>query len=120
MFRVAEPCNPALRIVDLHDRRPTNFGAKKHQATRPKTDRIADNSGRDNRHSHAAGIILLLRMILTASPLAAPLNDSYMTLIGAGWSSPVARQAHNLKVVGSNPTPATNPAEKIHLISVTC
>ena len=27
---------------------------------------------------------------------------------GAGWSSPVARQAHNLKVVGSNPTPATN------------
>jgi hypothetical protein len=28
--------------------------------------------------------------------------------LGAGWSSPVARQAHNLKVVGSNPTPATN------------
>src|SRR5215467_4552827 len=27
----------------------------------------------------------------------------------AGWSSPVARQAHNLKVVGSNPTPATKP-----------
>src|SRR5688500_17015894 len=25
----------------------------------------------------------------------------------AGWSSPVARQAHILKVVGSNPTPAT-------------
>ena len=30
------------------------------------------------------------------------------TDINAGWSSPVARQAHNLKVVGSNPTPATN------------
>ena len=29
------------------------------------------------------------------------------TLTAAGWSSPVARQAHNLKVVGSNPTPAT-------------
>src|SRR3546814_2393602 len=29
-------------------------------------------------------------------------------LVDAGWSSPVARQAHNLKVVGSNPTPATN------------
>ena len=27
--------------------------------------------------------------------------------IGAGWSSPVARQAHNLKVTGSNPVPAT-------------
>jgi hypothetical protein len=35
----------------------------------------------------------------------------------AGWSSPVARQAHNLKVTGSNPVPATNtqkikPAQK--------
>ncbi len=26
----------------------------------------------------------------------------------AGWSSLVARWAHNPKVVGSNPTPATN------------
>jgi hypothetical protein len=29
-------------------------------------------------------------------------------LVSAGWSSPVARQAHNLKVIGSNPIPATN------------
>ena len=28
-------------------------------------------------------------------------------LIIAGWSSPVARRAHNPKVVGSNPAPAT-------------
>src|SRR5438105_23134 len=28
----------------------------------------------------------------------------------AGWSSPVARQAHNLKVTGSNPVPATTAA----------
>src|SRR5690349_10544190 len=27
--------------------------------------------------------------------------------ISAGWSSLVARQAHNLKVIGSNPIPAT-------------
>ena len=27
---------------------------------------------------------------------------------GAGWSSPVARWAHNSKVAGSNPAPATN------------
>ena len=27
--------------------------------------------------------------------------------VSAGWSSLVARQAHNLKVVGSNPAPAT-------------
>ncbi len=26
---------------------------------------------------------------------------------GAGWSSPVARRAHNPKVAGSNPAPAT-------------
>ena len=29
------------------------------------------------------------------------------TVSAAGWSSPVARQAHNLKVAGSNPAPAT-------------
>ena len=29
-------------------------------------------------------------------------------IIGAGWSSLVARRAHNPKVVGSNPAPATN------------
>src|SRR5436190_7524836 len=41
--------------------------------------------------------------------------------LGAGWSSPVARQAHNLKVAGSNPAPATNkkPAfERAFLLSV--
>ena len=34
--------------------------------------------------------------------------------IAAGWSSPVARQAHNLKVIGSNPIPATkiSPADQ--------
>ena len=30
------------------------------------------------------------------------------SLLTVGWSSLVARQAHNLKVVGSNPAPATN------------
>src|SRR6478735_5247183 len=38
----------------------------------------------------------------------------------AGWRSPVARQAHNLKVAGANPAPATNkkPAsERAFLLS---
>ena len=36
------------------------------------------------------------------------LNDEKKRIkTSAGWSSPGARQAHNLKVVGSNPTPAT-------------
>src|ERR1700759_3070484 len=30
---------------------------------------------------------------------------------GAGWSSLAARRAHNPKVVGSNPTPATNTVQ---------
>lgn len=30
----------------------------------------------------------------------------------AGWSSLVARRAHNPEVVGSNPTPATNLRKK--------
>jgi hypothetical protein len=40
-----------------------------------------------------------------------PKGDSpriFLEQVIAGWSSLVARQAHNLKVVGSNPTPATN------------
>ena len=41
-----------------------------------------------------------------AAFFALPQNQGATSV--AGWSSPVARQAHNLKVVGSNPTPATN------------
>ena len=40
----------------------------------------------------------------------------YLCAGDAGWSSPVARQAHNLKVAGSNPAPATNTP--LHFISV--
>jgi predicted GIY-YIG superfamily endonuclease len=36
-------------------------------------------------------------------------GDSWPLKI-AGWSSLVARQAHNLKAAGSNPAPATNPS----------
>ena len=38
----------------------------------------------------------------------------------AGWSSPVARQAHNLKVLGSNPSPATNYGDKRGKTSKLC
>src|SRR5882724_8263143 len=38
---------------------------------------------------------------------AGPLYRLVTRVLGdAGWSSPVARQAHNLKVAGSNPAPA--------------
>ena len=35
---------------------------------------------------------------------------------GAGWSSPVARQAHNLKAAGSNPAPATKNGKYIRCL----
>jgi hypothetical protein len=38
-----------------------------------------------------------------------PIEVTLQWDLGAGWSSPVARQAHNLKVTGSNPVPATKP-----------
>ena len=39
--------------------------------------------------------------------------------IDAGWSSLVARRAHNPKVVGSNPAPATNLTADRCLLAVT-
>src|SRR4051812_1347206 len=36
----------------------------------------------------------------------------------AGWSSPVARQAHNLKVRGSNPLPATKSLHRLTSLSI--
>ena len=36
----------------------------------------------------------------------------------AGWSSPVARQAHNLKAAGSNPAPASKKAVFLRLSEV--
>ncbi len=35
----------------------------------------------------------------------------------AGWSSQVARKAHNLEVAGSNPAPATNDNEPTRLLA---
>ena len=44
----------------------------------------------------------------TSAPLAThPRAKRQNDATDAGWSSPVAREAHNLEVVGSNPAPAT-------------
>ncbi len=50
------------------------------------------------------------------SPPDPPTHSHTPTHTNAGWSSPVARQAHNLKVAGSNPAPAT----RIFLINRIC
>ncbi len=39
-------------------------------------------------------------------------NRAYIHFVDAGWSSLVARRAHNPKVVGSNPAPATKTKQK--------
>src|SRR4051812_31762334 len=50
-------------------------------------------------------MVLRLKARKSRSPPGLPFKPNpYAT---AGWSSPVARQAHNLKVRGSNPLPAT-------------
>lgn len=41
-------------------------------------------------------------------PIELPKNFRYDPKDVAGWSSLAARRAHNPKVVGSNPAPATN------------
>src|SRR5690606_39009464 len=44
---------------------------------------------------------------------------SAFTII-AGWSSPVARRAHNPKAAGSNPAPATNLTAEPWCRGLTC
>src|SRR5689334_6730831 len=46
-------------------------------------------------------------MSVMGSSLPAPAADTYAVFTDAGWSSSVARWAHNPEVAGSNPVPAT-------------
>ena len=49
-----------------------------------------------------------------------PLSPPFMFVNIAGWSSLVARRAHNPKVVGSNPSPATNWSRGVVVITSAC
>ena len=51
-------------------------------------------------------MVLCLKARESRSPPGLPIHPVCIST-GAGWSSPVARQAHNLKAAGSNPAPAT-------------
>lgn len=53
------------------------------------------------------GLALIGVVLFTIVALGGRASTNLST---AGWSSPAARQAHNLEVVGSNPSPATFPA----------
>ena len=70
---------------------------------------------RTRQLSAVAPMVLRLKTWESRSPPNLTRNTMYLSytismhprVTGAGWSSPVARQAHNLKVTGSNPVPAT-------------
>jgi hypothetical protein len=57
--------------------------------------------------ARSTGKTLHWRLLKPASPRQAHNLTKQHAPKDAGWSSPVARQAHNLKVAGSNPAPAT-------------
>ena len=66
---------------------------------------------RSRKLSAAAAMVLRLKTWESSSPPnltrnTKPLKTTHKKT-NAGWSSQVARQAHNLKVTGSNPVPAT-------------
>ena len=50
--------------------------------------------------------------------IVSSLGDTYAES-DAGWSSLAARRAHNPKVTGSNPVPATNKFQVLKLCSLT-
>src|SRR4051794_22066850 len=70
---------------------------------------VAARPAKRNQHTRKSS----LHVFTTGrSGRAAAADDSF-----AGWSSPVARQAHNLKVAGSNPAPATTDGDEPPLAS---
>jgi hypothetical protein len=64
-----------------------------------------NNASHDIDNTNAALTCLRRRVCLCGASSA--FEACFEGPIAAGWSSPVARQAHNLKVTGSNPVPAT-------------
>ena len=59
------------------------------------------------RHDHRSGPRTRRPLTRARAPDQPHRLAGHPQTLGAGWSSPVARQAHNLKVTGSNPVPAT-------------
>ncbi len=75
----------------------SGFASQIHQSSQHKI-------GPSRKHRAAAsGPFCLLKSLK---------RNNNSCALGAGWSSPVARQAHNLKAAGSNPAPATKISKK--------
>ena len=68
---------------------------------------MGNTAARPVRDFRAEKQLELVTTNISQNPLAPPWPLATVNLSNAGWSSLVARQAHNLKVAGSNPAPAT-------------
>jgi hypothetical protein len=76
-------------------------------AVRSVGERVAARSGEEPLAPSSDRRLLGVTTLSCTPPAAPSRRPRGPHHLAAGWSSPVARQAHNLKVVGSNPTPAT-------------
>ena len=94
-----------LRLKTWESRSPPNLAKPLRQsylsAMRLKPNRFNRPQKRDNATWPN------VTQNVTGNTTGPKKRNAQMAISVAGWSSPVARQAHNLKVVGSNPTPAT-------------
>ena len=79
-------------------------GLKHHSEKYPS---LVEGTGLENREvGNGAGVRI-------------PLSPPFVIYI-AGWSSLVARRAHNPEVVGSNPSPATMWSRSVAVITSAC
>src|ERR1700676_1446788 len=99
-------------LPDLALRRPGGYGEGINTRSHPELGR--ENPQRQWYCVLRRGRVGRLQVFSTQDQTTIPpAQNAFQTTLlqpthpHAGWSSPVARQAHNLKVVGSNPTPAT-------------
>ena len=80
-------------------RRPRKQPTRRRPRPRPRRRRRS-RAHRHRRFAEAA-------QPRSAAPWSTPRSGVYTAFFAAGWSSLVARRAHNPKVGGSNPPPAT-------------
>ena len=79
----------------------------------PRVESPSTVAARRLRRFSSGGLSRISRLLQFPDDLRVYIVEVLMRFLytarssGAGWSSPVARRAHNPKVTGSNPVPAT-------------
>ena len=88
--------------------RPRPFGSRSSCLERPATPKSMPGPARSRPATGTSCRRAVVPCRVPEGGLSSPLAAGSVISLTAGWSSLVARRAHNPKVVGSNPTPATN------------